>query len=440
MDRLQFLLEAVDAKRHHEKRWVIRAFTMCKWPSKENTEDPVPYDIYQSSESEFLYTYLKVGDEGEFTAIAGTNNKEPLLRYVDRLVVQPGFLPNITESFETTVGNYFFNALVIVYAFGNKIPFIKGKVTPKIEEMLADKLLDPPAKESDRLPDKIYHDEHERYCEAMSALAGLAEINVPSASPKVLSVNPLIIKRRDELFKQYEGQLTDPTVIALITKELSEMDKNDFKGDPSENFFIKSKSFEIQRMRLHIMYGLELGFDVDPEGGAFIPESLDQGWNPKYLPQLNDGTRNGSYNRGNQTALGGTRVKELYRAFQNTRIVMPDCGAKFGMKWIIWEDWIKQGFFKGRYFIHPASRIILPCTVESLKPYIGKTLEIRSPMLCKAKAPSFCEICSGDLLSITPTGIPIAMSDIGSIFMNTFMKAMHGKALQTAPYKGVNFV
>lgn len=441
MDRLQYLLESAAEKRPHEKLWIIRAFTVCNWPKKEETSSPVPYDLYQSDESELLYTYVPVeGQDGEFIPIAASSTKEPLLRYVDRMKVMPGYLPNITEAFETTVGNFLVNVIVFVYAFGAKIPFVKGKISGKVENMLAEKFEDPPEKDSDRKPDKIYHDEHIRYCEGMSALGGLAEINVPSASPKVLTINPAILKRKDELFELHKDNLDDPAVMATIMAELAKMDKEDFKGDPAENFFIKSKSFDVQRMRLYIMYGLEAGFGVDEEGSAFIAQPLSDGWDPQYLPQMNDGTRNGSFLRGNQTALGGTRVKELYRAFQNSRIIMQECGAKHGMKWVVLSDLIKKGFYKGRYFVHPASRIVMPCTDENLQPFVGKTIEVRSPMLCNAKAPSFCAICAGDLLSITPTGIPIAMSDIGSIFMNTFMKAMHGKALQTATYKAINFV
>jgi hypothetical protein len=74
-------------------------------------------------------------------------------------------------------------------------------------------------------------------------------------------------------------------------------------------------------------------------------------------------------------------------------------------------------------------------TEAMLKGMIGKKVKIRSPMLCKTAAPSFCARCVGDGFAANPTGLHIAISDVGSNFMYAFMQAVHGKALKTARYR-----
>ena len=242
-----------------------------------------------------------------------------------------------------------------------------------------------------------------------------------------MSVDPAVLKRRDELLLEYGNQLHDPAIVARIETELTQMDREWFKGDPGEGFLLSAKSVDVSRKRAFVMVGVETGFSDTRDGVEPIKKSLNEGWDLNQMPAMVNNARSGSYNRGHETALGGESVKYFYRVFQNTRVVEDDCQTTEGLLWTITED--NYTTFAGLWTTEGV--VLDNATTKAL---IGKTIKIRSPMLCRTASPSFCAKCVGNLLAANPTGLHIAASDVGSIFMSTFMGAMHGKALRTAKF------
>lgn len=413
---VDFFLEGLKKEAYIHKSWVIELFAISKtgeWIVREEGKTP----------------YGHFGDEG-IIHIEGADANKPLYDALDTLVLMPGDLPNVKEKVETTYGVALINAIVLCYAFGSKIPYINDDPISgeKLDAMVAKLLVNYPDPGQARDPNKVYVDELMRYLEACSALAGFGTIFSPTASPKALTINPAILKRRDELFKQYAGQLNDPVIVAKIDSELTDMDKADFKGDPAENFFIKGKSFEVARKKTLISYGMEFGFNTDDP--TFIPKSLAEGLDFNDMPAIADSSRSGSYSRGAMTALGGQSVKDLYRVFQNAKIAEEDCGSKAGIPSLVSKQ--LMDYHLGRYFIQNGAIVRIDETV--VKGLIGKEVELRSPMTCKTKPPYFCARCVGDRTALNPTGVHVEISDIGSAFMYAMMKAMHGAALATARY------
>lgn len=442
MDKRQFLIEAIQAGAYRRRAWCIKAFSVTKHEPYQLGNPVEPYDIVITSEDKVGIYCIDPTSEMKPVKIEGATQTEPIFQMKDRIKLLPGDLPSVKEEIDTTCGNVLVNAMVLIWPFGDKIPFQVGRINGiKLEAMLASKLHDTPEEGATRDKDRIYVDELIKYCDAMAALGSLATLNVPAASPKILTIDPSVIKRRDELLKENADRLHDAATLAKIEAELVAMDKATMKGDPSEGFMISGKQWDVCRKRQFIMLGAEPGFGETQHGVKPIETSLREGWQVKRMPEMIDNLRSGSYNRGAETAMGGESVKYFYRVFQNTRVAEDDCGSTSGLKWKITEDNFKRfvGLHRADITVKTtdkaakaeASRL----TPEVLKSLIGKTIEVRTPMLCKTQAPSFCARCVGDSLAMTPTGLHIAASDVGSAFMLVFMKKMHGVALKTSRYR-----
>lgn len=431
--RHQYFLEAMQAEAFIHKAWIINAFSVVR---RYDTSARYPYRLVASEDPKDMRVwFIDPNNNNLPTVIDGTHRATPLFNFTEPFELKPNDLANVTQPITTTCGSVLFNAMAIVWPFGSKIEFMNGEIKgSKLEKLIAGRLTDDVDNPEDEKPDRIYVRELLRYCEAMSAIAGLTQLNTPGASPKSMSVDPAIIKRRDELLKQYAGQLHDPAIVARIEGELVAMDREWFKGDPAERFYIKGSSFDVTRKRAFIMYGVETGFSDTSKGVSLIVPSLKEGWDLTKLPGIAETARAGSYNRGHQTAMGGESVKYFYRIFQNTRVLEDDCGSKGGLPWVITQDNFRS--FVGLYMVDSDGKTVpIPVTQESVdSKIVGRTIIVRSPMLCKTKAPSFCARCVGDVLAASPTSLHIAASDVGSTFMYAFMKKMHGTALKVARY------
>lgn len=454
MDKRSFFIEAMQSKAYLHKEWIISAFTVIdnneddadnldpkKAKKKTRLSRDYPYKIIRLKDKKG-YCFKDPVEEGTIIEIEGSDKTKPLFNLKERIVLKPGDLDNVKQEVDTLYGNALVNAIIFIYPFGDKVEFMTGRLSgSRLDKYISERLTDTPEDGDPRDPKKLYVDEYVKYAQAVSSLAGLAFLGVPACSPKLLTVDPKILIRRDELFEENKDNLHDPAVVARIEAELVAMDKESFKGDLAEGFLIKGSNYDVSRKRAKIMYGVETGFGDSAKGAKPVRTSLSEKWDIRQMPAMVNSLRAASYNRGNQTALGGESVKFFYRVFQNTRILEEDCGVRNGMLWDITESNYKT--FVGLY---PAFKdgirqtdattenLSKPMTEDYLKSKIGNKLLIRTPMLCKTKAPSFCARCVGAQIASSPTGVHITMSDVGSIFMLCFMKAMHGKALKTAFY------
>lgn len=435
MNKRQYFIEALQADAYLRKEWIISTFSLVLNAPSKNVEgyQPYPYEIIPNPDDPKGYYFADPNNGLQLTKIDDAERHQALFSVQEHVTLKPGDLKNVKQEINTRYGNALVNAMLLVWPFGDKIPFMTGRIKGKaIESMVAAKLTDTPEPGAPRDPTRFYVDELLKMCEAAGALGGISTvIGVPGASKKTMTIDPAIPKRRDELLKQHAHELHDPAIMAKIEGELTAMDRAWLKGDTAEEFYIKDATIDVSRKRCFIAVGAETGFGDSSKGINPITTSLQEGWDMARMPQLVDNLRHGSYGRGKQTAMGGESVKYFYRIFQNTRVAEDDCGTTEGLDWVITADTVSN--FVGLYQAG-TTKGSPSLTEDQLKAFIGKKIKIRSPMLCKTEAPSFCARCVGDSLASSPTGLHIAASDVGSTFMNIFMKAMHGKALKVARY------
>jgi hypothetical protein len=433
LDKRTYFLKALNAEAFLYKQWILQMFAVFK-PDNRNFDEreQYPYMILSGVRSrEGYWSFLDPVDTNG-GIIAGSGHDKPIFDLHEKIKLKKGELPNVDRDLETTYGNVLVNMMVLCWPFGGKIPFITGQIKAgQLDSLVAAMLEDYPEGDAPRKPDRIYVDELLKYTDAMSALGGLAQLCAPAASPKTMTVDPSVLKRRDELIREAGETIHDPAVLAKIETELIAMDRATFEGDPALKFFVKAKTFNVARKKMHIMHGAELGFGDSTKKLPVITTPLVDGIDISQMPALADSLRAGSYNRGAETALGGESVKYFYRIFQNSKVVEDDCGVKEGLSWTVTKD--NASMFIGQYQIKAGQSVAMsPDDVQKL---IGSKISVRSPMLCKSVAPSFCAKCVGDILARAPTGLHIAASDVGSAFMASSMAAMHGKALTTARYQ-----
>lgn len=426
MNKREYFIKALKAGAYRYKDWVMGCFSVT---GASNNTKQYPYELVRSAAG---VHYRNPDDLTELLKISDSSDKEALFRFNDPITLEPEEALNLSETIKTTYGNVFFNYYVLIHAFGNKIPFMAGRVMPKDVEKIIEPILanEPPAG-TERDPKLIYIDEYKRFNKSMFGLMGFAQLCVPSATARTMTTDPRIPELRAKLLNKYKDTLHESATVVKIEQELIAMDKEWMKNDPDggDGFYIYGKSYDVVRKKLFLMHGIETAFkdgaDID-----LVTNNLNEGWDIDKLPTMVNSLREGAYNRGRDTALGGEAVKFLGRVFQNTTIVEEDCGSNLGWSKSITEDNYMGfiGFFK----IVPKGSEEL--TEASLKASVGKSLTIRTPMMCKTPRTGFCVACMGRRNAINPTALGLLAADVGSQMMGIFMAMMHGRSMKVARY------
>jgi hypothetical protein len=426
MNKRDFFLRALmEGQRDLQKAWVDNLFFIVF----DQDEPTRPFDTIRKEEG-----YYALLPESGLTLIEGSRGDKPLFRWRERFDLAPGELPNYSgsDTLITTYGNVLINHLCLVIPFGSEIPFQSGVINiKKIEAMIEERLADDPDHDDPPPPGTLYVRQRVQFCDHMLSLVGYNAGTVQSVTRKSLSGPPGWKERRAQLLEQYKDQLTDPAIIAKIGDEYEKMDREWLAGDPSLEFYsVHGKYFSKVRKKLFGMFGGEAPFS-DAVVMTLIERSLEEGIDPEDLPLMINSLREGTFNRGAQTQLGGESTKTIYRMVGTSRIVEEDCGVRYGVPFNVTElnhkDFIKY------YAIVEGKDILL--TDTSIKPFVGKTVEIRSPLTCQSGKSdggrNVCERCSGLDLSEIKDGIPATAAQIGGRFLSAFLAAMHGKSLST---------
>jgi len=420
MFKRDYFVMSLRLKLHYHKRWILEAFAVGGTDKKHD----YPCGLQRDAEGRPFFI-PEGGSEPEYIEDIGPN--EPLYHPGEVVLMEPGEIGNLEQTIVTSYGNALSNELFLVYGFGAKIPYINDRFkVSKIEETIIARWKDEPVDES--LPpteQNITTAEYLRFNEALNQAPGLTQLCVPSATRRTMSCDPEMIRRRDELLKQHAHEINDKVVLSKIMAELSAMDRKWMEGDPGERFYIKSKSYDVARMKLFILQGVATGFRLNDQ---VITTSLDEGWDLTKFDAINNQLRDGSYSRGALTALAGVGVKNSNRMFQNSTVVNEDCGSKLGVTVELTAK--NYPHFRGHYVVVDGKTVAIDSMTE--EEVVGRFWEVRSPAYCASTPVNFCKICCGDRIASTPQAIAAYTADIDSRLMYVFMKAMHGKSLKTA--------
>lgn len=432
MNKREFFIAAMKAGRLADKRWVFAAFSLLR-PNPRGFEGMKPWDILYVTPDDHNGRYIVfIDDNGNPIELSDyeydVKDPMPPYRFKDKVKVGPDDMENVVgDAITTTYGNLVANWLLCVYPFGSKIPYIEGRFgIGHVEKIIEKKLVSDPAPGTDRDPKVLYVDEYNRYRRGAGLIDGFTQLCVPSATAKSMTRHPDTEKVRNELLEKYKDRLHDPAVVAKIDAELKALDLEWLKDDESMGFYIKGKSLNVVRKKAHLMVGYESAFSEGGEGEV-LPNSLSEGIDVSRMPIMANVLREGSYDRGASTALGGEAVKFILRVMQNSKITEVDCGSKLGILMRVTKD--NRDEMVGNNILERGK--VVQLTDENIGAYDGKVVEMRTPLFCRTEKSNFCETCVGGRYAEHKNGLASAASGVGSTLMLTFMGAMHGVELKT---------
>lgn len=443
-----YILEAFKkGQAYREKHWVINAFstTMEKDPNgwKKNW---YPYKLVKFKDG----VYFCADDKpGELQPILGMDNQPlkgmgPIVQIKDKLELEAGDIANYTASGQklvTTYGNLLANYILLVYPFGTKIPYQTGRFSAgKIESLIVRRLVSDPEDiavedmdnyaQSDQ--SSIFVHEYLKFTQGAMYLTNFSQLLIPGDSERSLVTDPTMPEFKEQLLKQYEGQLHDPAVRAKITQEIVKKDKEWMAGDSSLGLLNvnESKSFDVIRKKRHGLVGDEAGFSTGSDVPMVI-NSLSQGYQIQDLVAMFDSSRAASFDRGASTALSGVEVKWLRRLGATVGVVAGDCGTKLGRRLFLTEE--NKHLWDGFNIVKDNGELV-PFDKDQIGSYLGKAVTLRLPHFCKQPGNDLCSSCSGPRLAENPNSVSTYLALIGDIFMGLFLKSMHGKSVQTVEY------
>lgn len=417
----EYLYKSFKEKLYTERNWVLSTFSICSFQDKKKERV-----VHRES------TYCYFVENGEEVVISDVTLNEPLYKISEKVEVMFGLLSNIETNILTTYGNLLFNACVVDYAFGNKIGYLNSpkqcSISGHIEPLIASRLVSGAAPEDNSDKEKIYVDELFKFNEGVTYLIGFNFNFISCVTEDLLSVPPSNNEIRQGLVKEHMDKIGQPAVLASVIGKLEENDKEFLKQNPANSKFMNNK-IKIARRKMFLMVGGEPGLS----GGDFLDvatNSLAEGMDVSKFTTYNNISRAGSLNRGYQTQLGGVVAKELIRATSNIKIVKGDCGTKMGRIIEINETNYEKQLVNLFIFSNDYKQNIYIKNKEEAGKYLGKVVVRRSPMFCMASGEDFCEFCVGTRLSKHPTGVSMAITEIGGTLLGIFMSAMHAKDLK----------
>lgn len=414
IDKMEYLKYSVSNNLVLKLNWFFTFFVVYKDKSTNNPYLRIAGDKIQ----------VNVGKDWLFL---NTGNIETtIFNMLEKIHVEKHFLKNINENMETTVGRLIANKILLEYNFGDKINYINEQFSiSKVEDIIADGMR----------TDKISVDEYLNFTDSVTYIKGLSRIVSVSATPKNVLPPPNIDKIKKELInefnKKYGKDWTKDRVRIIEFKErLKEVDSEWLKDDPSNNKLIDKKIKNNARVKMHLTFGDEVGFNKLSKDVTFVQNSLGEEYpsDKKQLAAMFNSSRSGSYDRGKETQKGGAAAKDLLRSTSSYDIKLGDCGSKLG-KTIVVNN-ANASSLNGRYYIDNGN----VKKIENGKDYIGKKLIIRSPMYCKNNDSSFCSVCCGESMSQQPNGINLVILKVSNTLLTSSLKTMHNSNVASLNY------
>lgn len=383
--------------------------------------------VVDSNQSCLVYVSDINKEEYSFTLNYLDNGIQRAFGEIDTFQLNPGEIINCKEEMTTTVGRFLLNYLLLVHPFQDKIPYQNSVFDlGYIDTIVAKGMLD------ESIPVSAY----KQYVNNLYFIGHFTELCVPTYTRKSLTTDPNVRKVKQELMEKYKDKLNDPNVIMEIENTLIAMDKNYLKDDEVMRFYgpLGDKPFNISRKKMYLTVGGVEEFSKTTGNFVFIPNSLSEGMTAETMPAMANETRKGSFNRGDQTKLGGALTKGITRVLQDLTVSEQDCHTTRGLT--VDFSKYKIGRYIGSYIQDGSNWVLL--TEQNMEKFVGKTCLVRSPMYCQAQH-GLCYMCMGDIYAKkNAKHLALDAVDITSTFTTDALKSMHGTKISTYQIDDLN--
>ena len=446
MLKIQYLELALSLNMPRNLNWAYNVYAITK-PSKEPQPIPSKENVGMCYKRDWGFEVIvpntnatEGAPEYIFDRIDDAEKGMPLFGFMDVVVAQPGWLPNITVPTETVVGRLHLNSLCIVNAFGDKIPFVNTSPfsIAKIEQYVVEHMKDTPPPGAPRDPKVFYCDELIKFNNSIPFIEELSSLSLISSTPRLICPPTGLKEYRETLIKEYGDRLTDPVIFAEFEGKLKQFDKDYMKGDPTDGKFASGKVMNIARKKMFLTVGVEMGFQNSKKVNPILTSLYEE--YPKdseKLTMIFNGQRAGSYSRGAETVDGGVTEKVTNRALADYAIKSGDCGTQLGKTNIFYEHDYAQ--LAGRYLISDTGKTTLIETSDDAKSYLGKVIRVRSPQYCITPGELICEVCAGVKFAKFRTSLSIPVQEISSTVLLSKLKKMHGTVLSSTTIEYQHF-
>ena len=349
----------------------------------------------------------------------------------DVITIGPDESPFVKPNTKTTVGIYIMNGYVYsnLKIFGYINHTMRAKDVDKVDKAMATALMD----------DKITTEQYFDYIDRTQWLFGgpLAEIINVSLNENIFSLPPGARKLRKELIAEHKAELdaNEPQAAvqierAVVAKAMEEMRAT---GDPAMDIFDSGCGIDPnnQYKTIFVMKGaIKDNTGESPTGYKVITSNYDDGITKEDMPKIADAVVTSSYASGVATQDSGTDAKRFNATFMRVRLQQrgSDCGSTQYKVVTLTEDNYEDYMYR---FIKEGSKLVCLDT-ETMSKYIGKTVQMRTPLHCKAKNPEYCNMCVGDRI------YRVGIRNLGATFMiisgstlNAALKTKHDVSIKT---------
>lgn len=352
-------------------------------------------------------------------------NHPPMFQTFDKLIVNPGDLECIHNTFETTVGSFILNKYLIDgTGLAPHISYLNDEMNGKDLSKLSDRVAHL------YLLDKIDTNVVNNYITMRdSFLSMIYQAILPSLSANILIVQPEIEKRKDELVKKYAKEIEDGDLVTMnkIQDELVNYAKDLLQDDESMILYqsggkpVFSNNYKV----LSIMRG-PIKNEVTGKY-EFVTSNLMNGIRKEDIPTSANTILASEYPTAIATASAGYLSKKILYYMQGETIGEKgsDCGSKATLRMVATKSLANEY----RYFVKNGKLHLL--TPDNIDQYEGQILDFRSPMCCTRDGGP-CNICAGEysyMVGIKNIGL-LANKISGSI-LNNLTKSKHDLSYKT---------
>lgn len=336
----------------------------------------------------------------------------------DTFTLQPSEYFNKTKVL-TNVGLFIFNKFIVEGQFEDILGYLNTPIDNKTEAEIESKL------SKALLNDRVTPEQMAVFFNKLQWL-GMQFNSAFASSFTMNTVKPLpsVMKRKEELFKEYEEELRNGDVITAvkIENELTEMAKSELKDDPGMDLYNSGArgKFGNNYKNMSVIKGPVF----NPSTGKWdmVDTNLVTGINKNDIPVYGNSVVMGAYPKAVGTQKSGYSAKQLVAAFQGVVLDDPgsDCGTK-GYLEIVLTPSMKQGLLY-RYIIEGNKLVLMDD--ENIDNYVGRKIKLRSPMYCIGD--KLCSKCAGQMYEkLGIKNIGLTTSKAATTLLNMGMKQFH---------------
>lgn len=398
-------------------------YNMSKEPSRSNKTLSIPevHNLTKLTPNDITFDLL-------IDLFGHIGGNKPKYEPEDKMTIPVGEYYN-KEPIETTVGRFIFNKTLIeksgmvkVLGYINDV-LTEGYFHNKLEGKIAVELIE----------GRITTDQMYTYVDTRDWLSlQLHALITPSFTQNTIKIHPEVQKLKNELFKKYEKELASGNAIiaSQIESELISKTKEVLKDDIGMDLYVSGARGSLGNNYKNI--ALMRGAVYNRATGKFevVKNSLNDGLAVEDIPISSNTILEGAYPKACGTRDSGYISKKLLAECQTEFLgdKDSDCHTKRGIKIKLEPSMAKNYIY--RYIMVNGKPIKL--TADNIDKYIGKEVELRSPMTCiRTEKGEICNVCAGDFYYMVDNrAMGLSASRIGNALTKYNMKKFHDNVIK----------